>query len=507
MKEKLRESIKDYRFWAVAICAVMIAVFLPFNFTNMSIPTPADYGAASCAFIYLAIALPIIVIAIVAGIKLKKSRTLLLVCGLLTLSLIIRLLFANDVSGDYDFFLSAWVDEYRFMSIKECFIKQVGNYPPLYNYFLIAFSRMDISDMYLIKILSYCGEIVTAIFAVKIIAYVRKQSFDFVIFAIFLILPVPIINGIQWAQCDTLYTMCAVAGVYFALRSKSIPCFIFIGLGLAFKMQMLFILPAGLVILLAKKPEGGKYLLWRFIWIVPLVFLFASSLPVCFGGSFFKVFKVYFEQATVGNTYLGQVLNGHCANILLPFSQVGNGSALYYICLVLFILITAVVEIFIIVHTLKSTNRVLDTEKLVFLCFTLPFVSVFFMPKMLDRFFYIAEIFGSIYFFIKRDKISFTSSVLLETGQVLVYLQTVCYKYIGGIIVITPLFTGFALILIAARFFKYFPCKKPKFLPVWVDAIEYGKVIKPASEETQEQHDEPANESTDGQPAQQNENQ
>ncbi|MDE6613174.1 MAG: hypothetical protein K2K28_01285, partial [Clostridia bacterium] len=413
MKVKLRESIKDYRFWTVAVCAVLVAVLIAFDFKYFTIPTPTNVSAASCAFIYVATALPFIILCVVAGIKLKKSKTLLIACGLFAVSYILRILVADFVSHDYVNFLSHWVEAYRNLSIKDSLATQVGNYPPLYNYFLIVFSRINLFDMYLLKTFSFYGEVITAVFAIKLVAYVRKEKFNFVLLGLLLLMPIFLMDSSQWGQCDTFYTMCAVAGVYFALRSKSIPCFIFMGLGLAFKMQILVIYPAGLILMLAKKPEGGKYLLWRYIWIIPMVFLLISCLPpMCAGGSFFKVFKVYFEQATEGN---GNGLNLHCANLLLYLSTIRRGSIAYYILLVLFILITAVAEAFIIAHTLKSSKRILDKEKIIFTCLLISFVSVFFMPKMLDRFFYIAEIFGAVYFFIKRDKISFTASVLLET--------------------------------------------------------------------------------------------
>ena len=142
--------------------------------------------------------------------------------------------------------------EYRTLSVKESFITQVGNYSPLYNYFLIAFSRLNIYDLYLIKMLSFYFAALTVFFAVKIICLVRKESFNYLLAAIFFILPIPLTNSSQWGQCDTMYTMCIVAGVYFALKCNSIPAYLFIGLGFALKMQTVLIAPVGLALLFAK---------------------------------------------------------------------------------------------------------------------------------------------------------------------------------------------------------------------------------------------------------------
>ncbi|MDE7438922.1 MAG: hypothetical protein K2N23_00170 [Clostridia bacterium] len=446
-----RKIIRDYRFWAILICAGLFISLGIINLLKISIPT-AKFGALSCAFIYIATALPFIVFFVFAALKLKKSRTLIIVAAMFVLSYIIRIWFADFQSNDYIYFLSKWMAEYRSLGIKECFVQQVGNYSPLYNYFLIAFSRMNIYELYLIKTLSFYFEALTVFFAVKIICFVRKESFNFLWAAIFLLLPIPFTNSSQWAQCDTVYTMCVVAGIYFALKCNCIPAYIFIGLGLAFKMQTVLILPVGLVLLLAKNSDGKKYLLWRYIWIVPLVFFAASSLPVFFGGSFFKVLSVYFNQTTEGNA--NQPLNGRCANILYPFSSIPDKSVAYYILLVLFIAITAVTDIFIIYRTLKKAGKALDVQTALLLCVLLPLNSVFFMPKMLDRFYYIAEIFLIIYFATYRDKNSFTAYVLLETAQWLVYMRALRKLYA---LVVAPFFSLGALIIAYAIFFKKLP--------------------------------------------------
>ena len=258
----------------------------------------------------------------------------------------------------------------------------------------------------------------TAVFAAKLVALVRKDSFSFPVLALFLFFPIFLSNSSKWAQCDTLYAGCALAGIYFALKRKSVLCYICIGLGLAFKLQMLFILPVGLILLLSADKNGKKFILWRYIWVVPLAFIAVSIVPVFFGGSFFKVFSVYFNQATEGNAQHG--LNGHCANVLLPFYAVPKGSIAYYILFALFVTITAAILLFLIIHTLRASKRQLSPVQVVLLSVLLPLVSVFFMPKMYDRFYYIAELFLAVLVCVSRNKNTFTAFAALETGQWLI---------------------------------------------------------------------------------------
>lgn len=478
MKCLQKKILYDYRFWTVIACLIMFAVLCVFNLLKMSIPTEKSYGAASCIFIYLASFLPFAVIFLCAVIFKVRGRKLLLTGILLTVSFFVRILYSDFISHDYINFLSKWMEEYRNLNISDCFKNQVGNYPPLYNYFLILFSRIPLKDMYLIKVFSLYGEIIMYLLAAKLAAFIREEKFSFLLLASLTLIPTFLLNSSQWGQCDCFYTACALGAVYLALKHKSVACFFVLGLGLAFKMQMLLIFPAILVFLISKNGDGKKYLLWRWIWVLPLVFFAFSSLPVFFGGSFFKVLKVYANQAVTGN---GTGLNLHCANILLPFSDIPRGCVAYYILLVLFILITAFVDIFIIVFTNHKSGGVMEKEQLLLLCLILSFCSVFFMPKMVDRFFHIPEILAFIYFAFKKDKNSFTVAILIETAQWMMYIRVLIN--VPVVFCFSPVPMSFALFLLIVRTFKYFPFKKSEKLVRIFDAEPYGKAEQQDSEE------------------------
>ena len=133
----------DPRNIIIIACAAVFAVYWLFNFRVFRVP---HSGIADCLFIYSATLLPLAAIFAVAAKSLGKSKRLAAVAVLLGASYILRVLFANFESGDYAI-LTSWVAEYKTLSVKDCFVKQVGNYPPLYNYFLIMFSRLPLSDL------------------------------------------------------------------------------------------------------------------------------------------------------------------------------------------------------------------------------------------------------------------------------------------------------------------------------------------------------------------------
>ena len=185
-------------------------------------------------------------------------------------------------------------------------------------------------------------------------------------------------------------------------------------------------------------------------------------LRVLFGGSFFKVIKVYLNQSTAGNAVHN--INGMCANLSLPFYHVPKGTPAYYALLALFLCLTAAADSLIIVYALRVCQRTLSEQQAVFLCALLPLVSVFFMPKMLDRFYYLAETFLAVYLSVKRDKDMLAAFCLLETGQWLVYMRAFTpekFFIMKNAFIVAPLFIAFSLFFAARRYFTEFARTQP----------------------------------------------
>jgi len=408
----------------ILILIVLIALFgsclLP-EFKEMGLPS--SQGLGSILFIYFAMLLPFVLCSIWVIKKYGKSKVTLIVLSLFALSYIIRILVVDVILGDYSDCLSKWVDEYRSLSIKDCFVQQVGNYAPFYNYFLILFSRLPIYDLYLIKTLSFYFEVATAIIVMKLIAKTKQTQPNPLHLAITLLLLIPLLNSSQWGQCDTIYTFFAVAGIYFAINRKSILCFVMMGLSLSFKLQSILIYPVVLILLLCKNSNGEKYLSWKDIWYTPLVFVLINIIPAFFGGSIFKVIYVYLGQVFVGNVAHG--LCGNCANVFLQLTSIVKKSSVFYpILIFVFIGIVAVMLTIVIIRVYQTKKNNLEiSDALLFTAF-LPLISVFLMPKMYDRYYYIAEIFMFVYMMVSSNKkLMLTAYLALEVGVLITY----CY--------------------------------------------------------------------------------
>lgn len=84
------------------------------------------------------------------------------------------------------------------------------------------------------------------------------------------------------------------------------------------------------------------------------------------------------------------------------------------------------------------------------------------MPKMYDRFYYIAELFLAVLVCVSRNKNTFTAFAALETGQWLIYTRSLAK--IKGAYYASPLFVAFALAFVFLLYFAQFP--HPKFSPL-----------------------------------------
>lgn len=331
-----------------------------------------------------------------------KNKVAIVAIGVALIVVII--LGANIESGDYTAFLKLWCEAYSDCSISDALkkITEVSNYTPFYNYFLIAIAGLKINFLYGIKFVSFVFAILLALVQEKIIISVKGSKFSAIRFCAFLLLPASLYEFAIWAQCDMIYTFFALSSFYFALNKKSKLSMLFVGLAFAIKMQFLFIVPILFIMLLVKDESGEHYLKWKDIWIAPLMYV-VNFLPALAGANFLDLCLVYF-----GQTSTDYGLSGNCANISNVFRLlIGNASILKFLTYFQ-IVVTFVVLILLIVLILKmakKNNMVLSKETLVKYAVIFSFSMVFFMPKMLERFYFIPVSLSVCLAFICRENI------------------------------------------------------------------------------------------------------
>ncbi len=314
-------------------------------------------------------------------------------------ALALRLYVFDAISTDYTNFLSRWLAQMRLLPGVEPITTPIGDYNMPYLYYLFFISRTSFYDLYMIKILSVVFDFVLALGAVKLVRLFTKNDIT-ALLAFFgaLFAPTLFLNSAYWAQCDGIYTALSVWALYFALSKRPKTSIVFFALAFSFKMQAIFILPV-IIFLVLKHKISLKHLIW-----FPVTF-FATLVPslLC-GRSFYDTFSIYIDQTS---SYPGLTLN--CPSFWALFSKydfdIFGTAALFLAGAVCFIFI---------VFVANYKDRLSDT--LLFdAAFILVLLMPFFLPRMHERYFYLAEALSIIYVLIHTKRL-FVSPLVLFTG-------------------------------------------------------------------------------------------
>lgn len=380
-------------------------------------------------FIFLtAINLIIFLIILILGFFNNKKKINKYFC-FFAMSIFINILFrflnADVMSSDYVNFLQKWVSAYRNMSLKSCFASNISNYSPPYNYFLILFSRIPFRDLYLIKTLSFIFEIMSAFVLTKLIAYINKANFNIMIFASILFIPIFLINSSVWAQCDSIYTFFGLMAIYSAIKGKSKGSFLFFGISLAFKLQAIILFPVALVLLLTKNEDGNRFLKWKDMWWAAIGYASLSGIAMIFGGSFEWAFLTYFKQSVTYNE-----LSSLCPNLAYLFNMFNEVPIIKVVIMISLIVLTIGVMCYILIIFIKK--KILSNLQVINLSFLISFYIVLLMSKMIDRYFYLSNLFGIVLLFTWKNKMYKKAIFITLLSSFAAHASSTAYIYTFG---------------------------------------------------------------------------
>ncbi len=283
-------------------------------------------------------------------------------------------------TGDYNDFLSRWVEFYRQSGGFRGLSQSVGNYNLPYLYFLAAFSYLDVPDLYLIKLLSVFFDLILA-WGVARLVYIFKDNRNTILWAFFvtLFLPTVYLNGALWGQCDSIYAAFAIWSIVFALADRPVLSVISIALSFAFKLQAVFLMPVFLIYIFAKKIR------WRHLLAFPATYIVTALPAVLFGRPFKDAILLYFNQAeTVGSS-----LNYNSPSVFafIPWGAEVNEAVLTEMGIVVAFLFLFL--LFVHCYIRRST---LDNRALLICSMIVVLAVPYLLPHMHDRYFYISDV-------------------------------------------------------------------------------------------------------------------
>ena len=284
----------------------------------------------------------------------------------------------NFLSADLRYYILGWYDKLAtrgFAALREPF----SNYAPPYLYLLFLMTKTSnfLPKIIAIKMLSICFDFLNAFLVYKILKIKYPQgTIAWIGASSFLLLPTVLLNSAYWGQSDAIYTFFLLACVFFLMKEQPFFAMVFLAFSFSFKPQAAFL--SSLVLLLIVK----KKIPWFYLGIVPLVYTLLMMPAALAGRSLLELLTLYGGEAYI---YRKFSMNAPNLYLFIPNNLYNSRSVLIGVTIAAFI---ALLWTTIYARKIKEF-----TPPLILFC---ALVSValmpFFLPKMHDRYFYLAEV-------------------------------------------------------------------------------------------------------------------
>ncbi|MDR2043378.1 MAG: hypothetical protein LBQ15_03245 [Clostridium sp.] len=255
-------------------------------------------------------------------------------------------------------------------------------------YLLALISYLPMNSLYAIKAVSCLFDFAMAVLVFR---WVYEETADrekaVLGYALILFAPTVWLNSSFWAQCDAGYAYFLLLAVYWLIRRKQALGMVFVGLAFCLKLQTVFLAPFLFWLWLERK------LRFRFFLIIPLAYLFSAVPAILMGASPSALLTVYFEQT---KSYLALSLEAaNAASLIAGYYSDRMSLA--------FIVLTAVV-LGMSVYVLYLRGKIFSTALFVSVAYYFLLCAPLFLPRMHERYFYPADVFGLLYVFFRPKK-------------------------------------------------------------------------------------------------------
>jgi Gpi18-like mannosyltransferase len=256
------------------------------------------------------------------------------------------------------------------------------NLPYLYLLYLVVRLVPGLPAVIATKVPSLAADFVAAWFTYRIVGIKYKTS-PFPALAAFAILfaPTVVLNSAFWGQADAVYGCVLLASIYYVLRRQDVPAMLLFGLAVSLKAHAIFVLP----LLLALFLRGQ--LRWKYALLVPAV-MFVCLIPAMVAGRpLLDLLLIYPAQA-------GQYeqLTMHAPSALSWIPESGRYFDYFYPAALILAASAAIALALAIWLSPSRLTRSLVLELALISSMLLPFL----LPKMHERYFYVADLLSII---------------------------------------------------------------------------------------------------------------
>ncbi len=315
---------------------------------------------------------------------------------LILIGVAIKFSLLNIKTGDYVGFLEPWLKFIETNGYEKALRHNFYDYSPAYIYFLVLIAKLGINPLYSVKILSIIFEYILAFFVGKTAQLKTKNNaVVWISMAVIPLLPSILLNSSYLSQCDSIYSTFIMVAIYFSLKEKSFLSVLCLGLSFAFKMQGVFILPFFFIMMLR-----GKIPFYYF-FIIPTVYLI-SLLPTWYYGR---------PLSDSLLTYLAQTDRWGFLTMNFPNFYIFIDNSYYEIAKAIGVGITFV---FTLLFGLWFAQKkyFFTFDDWIRLAFLSALIIPFLLPGMHERYLYLADVLGILYFLVFRKNIVLPIGVL-----------------------------------------------------------------------------------------------
>jgi Gpi18-like mannosyltransferase len=344
----------------------------------------------------------------------------------------VRYMFRNFITSDFANFTSVWyaaVQQHGFAAAGT----PVSNYTPPYLYLLfwtsVAFPHLP--PVMAVKIPSIAFDLICA-GLVFLIVRMRYRTGLLPIWAALtvLIAPTVICNSGMWGQADSIYAAFLLACILLLMQGQGALAMIAFALALSIKFQSMFLAPALCVFWLRRLIR-----FWHLL-LVPVVYALAM-VPAWLEG------RPAMELATV---YMSQTVTYHSLSKDAPNLYLWLPDRFYDPLVIAGVVLTAVIGGYYVWYVVRSRVR-LDPPLILKLCLLSVLMTPFFLPKMHDRFFFVADVMAIAYaFYFPRQ---YAVAIMISFASFFAY-QRFLFHYTLVPLKVLPFVMGTALVLVAA---------------------------------------------------------
>lgn len=358
-----------------------------------------------------------------------KKIHYILFSGLLLLVILSRWFFMNDVSSDFTYAFEPWANYIREHGVFDAFKDNFSNYTPPYLHIMSLGVGLNFNMLYYLKVLAFIFEALTAYYVFKIIRI--KYSYEYALYAalFFLLIPTVILNGARWAQSDIIYTGFIIMALYYLLTERIVYTILFFGIAYAFKQQAVFVFPFLLLWVLTKRVP------LHYLLLFPMPFLLSLIPSILAGKDPGSALLVYINQ----DYEFVNRLSINAATFYNFFTIDDNNFYFFKVGGVLFTGILVLLSMFVIYK-----RKILNKENAIKIILLFSIFVPFFLPRMHERYFMIAECLSVLYVFYYREQFYLPLLIIFPTTitylnyfgmEPLLSLKGCSFLMLGGLII------------------------------------------------------------------------